>query len=89
VTPSSRRILVAVDSSLNARLALEHARRRAGAGGELIVAHVARSVPEPIAKVLAVGDAQLDLGRQLVDGPARAALSYAARRSCLELPGGA
>ena len=67
MTPSARRIVVAVDSSLNARLALEHATRRAGPGGQLIVAHVVRSVPEPVAKVLAIGDVRLDLGQQLVE----------------------
>jgi nucleotide-binding universal stress UspA family protein len=36
----SRRVVVGVDSSLSARLALEHAVRRVGAGGRVVVAHV-------------------------------------------------
>jgi nucleotide-binding universal stress UspA family protein len=36
----SRRVLVGVDSSLSARVALEHAARRAGPSGRLLVAHV-------------------------------------------------
>lgn len=52
MTSSSRRIVVAVDSSRNARLAVEHAARRVGSDGELIVAHVVSSVPEALAKLM-------------------------------------
>ena len=64
--PSSRRIVVAVDSSLNARLALEHAVRRAGPDGELIVAHVTSSPPDAVSKVMGIGDERQDMARQLV-----------------------
>lgn len=67
MTSSPRRIVVAVDNSHNARLALEHATRRAAADGELIVAHVVRSVPETVAKLLSVPDVGRELGQQLVD----------------------
>ena len=66
VTSSTRRIVVAVDSSLNARLALEHAKRRAGDDGQLIVAHVVSTVPDGVAKVMAIGDERQDIARQLV-----------------------
>ena len=62
-----RRIVVAVDNSLNARLALEHATRRAGSAGELLVAHVMNPVPEAVAKVMAIGDERRTLARQLVN----------------------
>ena len=67
MTSSKRRIVVAVDSSANARLALEHAVRRAGPGGELIVAHVVKTLPETLAKVLVVGDEHREIARQLVN----------------------
>jgi nucleotide-binding universal stress UspA family protein len=67
VTPGSRRIVVAVDSSLNARLALEHATRRVGANGQLIVAHVVSSVPEPVAGFVGVVDERRILADQLVN----------------------
>jgi len=66
MTSSQRRIVVAVDRSANARLALEHAVRRAGPGGELIVAHVVKVLPEPLAKALAVSSAYHEIARQLV-----------------------
>ena len=66
--PSSpRRIVVAVDSSRNARLALEHATRRTGADGQLIVAHVMREVPEAVASVMLIGDEYRDIAHQLVN----------------------
>lgn len=67
MTSSPRRIVVAVDSSRNARLALEHASRRAGADGELIVAHVMRAVPDAVAKAMLVGDEYRALAHQLVN----------------------
>lgn len=67
MTSSKRRIVVAVDSSANARLALEHAVRRAGPGGELIVAYVVKTLPETLAKVLVVGDEHREIARQLVN----------------------
>jgi len=62
----SRRIVVAVDNSLNARVALEHATRRVGADGQLIVAHVMSTVPEMVAKVMAIGDERSNIAHQLV-----------------------
>jgi nucleotide-binding universal stress UspA family protein len=67
VTSSPRRIVVAVDSSRNARLALEHATRRAGADGQLIVAHVMRAVPAPVAQAMLIGDEYRALAHQLVN----------------------
>ena len=67
MTSRPRRIVVAVDRSLNARLALEHATRRAGPDGELIVAHVMSSVPDAVAKVMAIGDERRDIAHQLVN----------------------
>jgi nucleotide-binding universal stress UspA family protein len=66
VRTSQRRIVVAVDRSANARLALEHAVRRAGPAGELIVAHVVKDLPEPLAMALAVSSAHHEIARQLV-----------------------
>ena len=67
MTSEPRRIVVGVDSSLNARIAVEHAVGRAGPGGEVIVAHVVRSIPETVAKLLAIPDVRWDIGRQLVN----------------------
>ena len=67
MTSSPRRIVVAVDSSRNARLALEHATRRAGADGQLIVAHVMRAVPAPVAQAMLIGDEYRTLAHQLVN----------------------
>jgi nucleotide-binding universal stress UspA family protein len=67
VTSSPRRIVVAVDNSRNARLALEHATRRAGPDGQLIVAHVMRAVPDAVAKVMLIGDEYRDIAHQLVN----------------------
>lgn len=67
MTSSTRRVVVAVDNSHNARLALEHATRRAAPDGELIVAHVVREVPETVAKMLSMPDVRWDLGEQLVN----------------------
>jgi nucleotide-binding universal stress UspA family protein len=67
MTSSPRRIVVAVDSSLHARLALEHATRRAGPDGQLIVAHVTSTLPDGVAKVLAIGDERRDRAWQLVN----------------------
>jgi nucleotide-binding universal stress UspA family protein len=64
---NQRRIVVAVDSSFNARLALEHAGRRAGPGGELIVAHVVKDLPETLAKAIKLGDQHREIARQLVE----------------------
>jgi len=69
MTSSSRCIVVAVDSSLHARLALEHATRRVGPDGELIVAHVTSTLPESVAKVMAIGDERRDIASQLVNQP--------------------
>jgi nucleotide-binding universal stress UspA family protein len=66
MTAGSRRIVVGVDSSLNARLALEHAVGRAGPDGELIVAHAMKAVPEAVAKVMAIGPEHRTLAEGLV-----------------------
>lgn len=55
---SSRRILVGVDRSLGARLALEHAAWRAGPGGHLIVAHVMSPLSDAIARAVTELDEQ-------------------------------
>ena len=67
MTSSPRRIVVAVDSSRNARLALEHATRRAGPDGQVIVAHVMRSVPDAVAKAMLIGDEYREIAHQLVN----------------------
>lgn len=67
MAPSSRRIVVAVDSSLNARLALEHATRRVGPSGQLIVAHVVSSIPDAVAQFVAVVDERRIVADQLVE----------------------
>ena len=67
MTSSPRRIVVAVDSSRNARLALEHATRRAGPEGQLIVAHVMRAVPDAVAKAMLIGDEYRTIAHQLVN----------------------
>ena len=63
----SRCVVVAVDSSRNARLACEHAMRRAGVDGRVIVAHVVNPIPDAIAKVMAAVDQRRAFARQLVD----------------------
>lgn len=67
MTSSARRIVVAVDNSRNARLALEHATRRAGTDGQLIVAHVMHSVPDVVAKAMLIGDEYREIAHQLVN----------------------
>jgi nucleotide-binding universal stress UspA family protein len=67
MTSSPRRIVVAVDNSRNARLALEHATRRAGPDGQLIVAHVMRAIPDAVAKAMLIGDEYRDIADQLVN----------------------
>ena len=64
---SLRRIVVAVDSSRNARVAVEHAARRAGPDGQLIVAHVMRAIPDAVAKAMVIGDEYSDIAHQLVE----------------------
>ena len=39
-----RKIVVGIDRSLSARIALDHAARRAGPDGSLLIAHVMRAV---------------------------------------------
>jgi nucleotide-binding universal stress UspA family protein len=67
VTTSSRRIVVAVDRSINARLALEHATRRAGSNSELIVAHVVKPVAAQITQDTVTAAALRDIAEQLVN----------------------
>lgn len=65
---AARRVLVGVDASLNSRVALEHAARRVGPGGALIVAHAVNVLPEAINRALeGTDDARRDIARQLVD----------------------
>jgi len=48
-----RRVVVGVDRSLSARVALEHAARRVGDGGQLIVAHVMPPLSDAISRAVA------------------------------------
>ena len=66
----SRRVLVGVDRSLSARVALAHAARRAGARGFLIVAHVLPPLPTGLLGPRALAEFQREsrvAGQQLVD----------------------
>jgi nucleotide-binding universal stress UspA family protein len=63
----SRRVVVGVDRSHNARLALEHAAQRAGPDGQLIVATAVTSVPDAIGGVALVVDEARLLADQLVE----------------------
>jgi len=64
---ASRSVLVGVDGSLGSRIALDHAARRVGPGGLLIVAHAISVLPEPIHQAVAGFDhARRDIARQLV-----------------------
>jgi nucleotide-binding universal stress UspA family protein len=64
----ARRIVVGVDRSLGARIALEHAARRAGANGCLIVAHVMSPLSDAISRaVTELDDARRAAGQELVD----------------------
>jgi nucleotide-binding universal stress UspA family protein len=66
--PLSRRILVGVDGSLNSRIALEHAARRAGPRGQLIVANAVSVLPEAVNRALAgLNDVHRDIARQLAE----------------------
>ena len=61
-------MLVGVDRSLGARVALEHAARRAGKRGYVIVAHVMTPLSDAISRaVSALEDERHAAGRQLVD----------------------
>jgi nucleotide-binding universal stress UspA family protein len=60
VESGGRRIAVGVDRSLSARIALEHAARRAGPGGSLLVAHVMAPLSDAISRTVA----ELDSGRR-------------------------
>lgn len=63
-----RRILVGVDGSLNSRIALEHAARRAGPAGHLIVANAVNVLPETVNRAVAgLNDAHRDIARQLAE----------------------
>ena len=66
-TLTTRRVVVGVDDSPNARLAVEHATRRVGPEGQLIVAHVMRPVTDPVAKVMPTRDEPWTVARHLVD----------------------
>jgi nucleotide-binding universal stress UspA family protein len=65
---AGRRIVVGVDRSLGARIALEHAARRAGPHGCLIVAHVITPVADVVGPpVSALSDLRDAAGHGLVD----------------------
>lgn len=65
---SRRRIVVGVDRSLGARIALEHAARRAGTNGCLIVAHVVAPLADALSRIIVELDADRHAGAQeLVD----------------------
>ena len=66
-TLTIRRVVVGVDDSPNARLAVEHATRRVGPEGQLIVAHVMRPVTDPVAKVMPTRDEPWTVARHHVD----------------------
>jgi nucleotide-binding universal stress UspA family protein len=51
-----RRVLVGVDRSLGARVAVEHAARRIGAGGTLIVANVVPALSDALSRAVTEGD---------------------------------
>ena len=63
----SRSVVVGVDSSLSSRVALEHAVRRVGPNGSLILSHVVSPLPDAISR--SVGGLEVDcaVARQLVD----------------------
>jgi nucleotide-binding universal stress UspA family protein len=64
----SRRVLVGVDRSLSGRVALEHAARRTGASGCLIVAHVMPPLADAISRAVSELAAERHAaGRQLVE----------------------
>ena len=67
MTARSRRIVVAVDSSRHARLALEHAVRRAGPGGSLVVVNVISPVPEAVISSVVVADERQVAAHRLVE----------------------
>lgn len=65
---AARSALVGVDSSLGARLALEHAAQRAGPGGRLIVAHAISPQPSGVAAaVTQLEEMRRSAARELVD----------------------
>jgi nucleotide-binding universal stress UspA family protein len=64
----SRRIVVGVDRSSGARIALDHAARRAGASGSLLVAHVMNPLSDAISRAVGgLDDERRAAARQLVD----------------------
>lgn len=66
--PTPRRVLVGVDRSLSARVALEQAARRAGHGGHVIVAHVMAPLSDGISQAVGeLDDERRAAGQQLVD----------------------
>jgi nucleotide-binding universal stress UspA family protein len=66
--PAGRRIVVGVDGSLNSRVALEHAARRAGPGGHLVVANAMSVLPETVNRAIAgLNDVHRDIAGQLAE----------------------
>jgi nucleotide-binding universal stress UspA family protein len=65
---ASRRIVVGVDQSFSARIALEHAARRAGAGGSLLVANVMPPMLDSLSRAVAgLDDDRRAAARELVE----------------------
>jgi nucleotide-binding universal stress UspA family protein len=64
----SRRVLAGVDRSLSARVALEHAARRAGRSGYVIVTHVMTPLSDAVSRAVSeLDDERHAAGRQLVE----------------------
>lgn len=64
----SRRVLIGVDSSLGARVALAHAARRTGAGGCLIVAHAITPLSDALTRAVSeLDDERHAAARDLVE----------------------
>ncbi len=64
----SRRIVVGVDSSLSSRVAVDHALRRAGANGSVLVAHVVTPLVNAVSgEVSELNDERQAVARELVD----------------------
>jgi nucleotide-binding universal stress UspA family protein len=63
-----RKLVVGVDDSYNARVALEHAERRAGPNGQLLLAHVVGLTADPLNQAVAgLDDVRREIAGQLLD----------------------
>src|SRR6478735_3137421 len=61
-----RRIVVGVDRSSVARVALEHAARRVGAGGRVIVAHVVTPLSDAMSRAVSGLEEERDAGGRVI-----------------------